>query len=82
MTGEYILNTDRLRKFLGENYEDVIRYTIADAFADCFKSETGWRWSSPSARLSGGAALVARAGRPRDSRRDAGAAQTVTFSAV
>jgi nucleoside-diphosphate-sugar epimerase len=39
MTGEYIVNTDRLRKFLGENYEDVIRYTIADAFADCFKSE-------------------------------------------
>jgi len=40
MTGEYIMNTDRLRKFLGEHYEDVIRYTIADAFADCFKSET------------------------------------------
>lgn len=40
MTGEYIMNTDRLRKFLGENYEDVIRYTIADAFADCFKSDT------------------------------------------
>jgi nucleoside-diphosphate-sugar epimerase len=39
MTGEYTMNTDRLRKFLGENYEDVIRYTIADAFADCFKSE-------------------------------------------
>jgi hypothetical protein len=39
MTGEYIMNTDRLRKFLGENYEDVIRYTIADAFVDCFKSE-------------------------------------------
>src|SRR4029077_13374927 len=40
MTGEYIMNTDRLRKFLGENYEDVIRYTVADAFADCFKSGT------------------------------------------
>src|ERR1700730_2236653 len=40
MTGEYIMNTDRLRQFLGANYEDVIRYTIADAFADCFKSET------------------------------------------
>jgi hypothetical protein len=37
MTGEYIMNTDRLQKFLGENYEDVIRYTVADAFADCFK---------------------------------------------
>jgi len=28
-----------LRKFLGPSYEDVIRYTIADAFADCFVSE-------------------------------------------
>jgi nucleoside-diphosphate-sugar epimerase len=36
MTSEYIMNTDRLRKFLGEDYEQVIRYTVADAFADCF----------------------------------------------
>ncbi len=40
MTGEYTMNTDRLQKFLGANYEDVIRYTIQDAFADSFKSET------------------------------------------
>jgi nucleoside-diphosphate-sugar epimerase len=40
MTGEYIMNTDRLRKFLGEDYENVIRYTIADAFADSFTAET------------------------------------------
>jgi nucleoside-diphosphate-sugar epimerase len=39
MSGEYIMNTDRLQKFLGADYEDVIRYSIADAFADCFKSE-------------------------------------------
>lgn len=36
MTGEYIMNTDRLRRFLGQDYENVIRYTIADAFADSF----------------------------------------------
>jgi nucleoside-diphosphate-sugar epimerase len=36
MTSEYIMNTDRLRKFLGADYENVIRYTIADAFADSF----------------------------------------------
>ena len=36
ITGEYLMNTDRLRKFLGEDYENVIRYTIADAFADSF----------------------------------------------
>jgi nucleoside-diphosphate-sugar epimerase len=34
MTGEYIMNTDRLRTFLAGEYESVIRYTIADAFAD------------------------------------------------
>jgi nucleoside-diphosphate-sugar epimerase len=37
MTGEYIMNTERLQKFLGSEYETVIRYTIADAFADSFK---------------------------------------------
>lgn len=36
MTGEYIMNTDRLRRFLGPEYEHVIRYTITDAFADSF----------------------------------------------
>ena len=40
MTGEYIMNTDRLRNFLGSKYEDVMRYTISDAFADCFNSST------------------------------------------
>jgi len=38
MTGEYIMNTDRLRRFLGPEYEHVIRYSIADAFADSFKA--------------------------------------------
>jgi nucleoside-diphosphate-sugar epimerase len=38
MTGEYIMNTDRLRKFLGPEYQHAIRYTIADAFADSFKA--------------------------------------------
>jgi hypothetical protein len=38
MMGEYIMNTDRLRKFLGADYETVMRYTIADAFADCLAS--------------------------------------------
>ena len=36
MTGEYIMNTDRLRKFLGTDYEHVIRYTNEEAFRDCF----------------------------------------------
>ena len=38
MTGEYIMNTDRLRRFLGPEYEHVIRYSIRDAFADSFRA--------------------------------------------
>lgn len=37
MTGQYILNTERLKKFLKMEYEHVIRYSISDAFADSFK---------------------------------------------
>lgn len=36
LTGQTLLNTDRLRKFLGTNYESVIRYPNAEAFADSF----------------------------------------------
>jgi UDP-glucose 4-epimerase len=39
MTGQYIMNTERLQRFLGSGYEDVVRYTIADAFADSFHSQ-------------------------------------------
>jgi nucleoside-diphosphate-sugar epimerase len=40
MTGEYIMNTDRLRRFLGPEYEHVIGYSIRDAFADSFRTAT------------------------------------------
>jgi nucleoside-diphosphate-sugar epimerase len=36
MSSEYIMNTARLQNFLGSDYAKVIRYTIADAFADSF----------------------------------------------
>ena len=52
MTGEYLMKTDRLRKFLGADYEDVIRYTIADAFADCFKTATPLPAEEPAAEAS------------------------------
>jgi len=39
MTGQYIMNTERLRTFLGADYENVIRYTITDSFRDCFASD-------------------------------------------
>jgi hypothetical protein len=40
MTGQYIMNTERLKKFLKMDYEHVIRYSISDAFADSFKKIT------------------------------------------
>jgi nucleoside-diphosphate-sugar epimerase len=36
MTGQYIMNTGRLQKFLGDDYERVIARTNAEAFADSF----------------------------------------------
>jgi nucleoside-diphosphate-sugar epimerase len=38
MTGQYIMNTDRLKKFLGGDYARVIEKTNAEAFADSFET--------------------------------------------
>jgi nucleoside-diphosphate-sugar epimerase len=38
MISEYLMNTGRLQKFLGRDYEDVIRYSIEEAFTDSFSS--------------------------------------------
>ena len=39
MTSDTIMDTARLEHFLGPAYKDVIRYSISDAFAQCFKEE-------------------------------------------
>jgi nucleoside-diphosphate-sugar epimerase len=49
MTGEYIMNTDRLHRFLGEDHESVIRYTIRDAFADSFSRTSDLEHNSAAA---------------------------------
>lgn len=49
MTGEYIMNTDRLRKFLGPDHEKVIRYSIAEAFADSFAAHESAAAAEPRA---------------------------------
>src|SRR6266436_513171 len=38
MTGQYIMTTDRLKKFLADDYEKVIRYSTVEAYADSFKA--------------------------------------------
>jgi hypothetical protein len=40
MTGEYIMNTDRLKKFLGSDYASVIEKTNQEAFADSFQKNS------------------------------------------
>ena len=40
MTGQYIMNTDRLKKFLGNDYERVIEKTNLEAFADSFPNNS------------------------------------------
>ena len=40
MTGQYIMNTDRLRNFLGTDYERVITNTNLEAFTDSFTGAT------------------------------------------
>ena len=36
MTGQYIMNTEKLKKFLGPEYERVMKHTVSEAFADSF----------------------------------------------
>jgi nucleoside-diphosphate-sugar epimerase len=46
MSGEYTMNTDRLKRFLGADYEEVMRLTIAEAFRDSFKSTSAAQHSA------------------------------------
>jgi nucleoside-diphosphate-sugar epimerase len=41
ITSEYVMNTDRLREFLGHDYEKVVRFTAEEAFEDCFANNKG-----------------------------------------
>jgi len=38
LTSDMLMDTLRLAEFLGPEYKDVVRYSVAEAFADCFKS--------------------------------------------
>ena len=37
MTSDTVMDTSRLEEFLGAEYKNVIRYPVADAFAECFQ---------------------------------------------
>ena len=40
MTSEYVMNTDRLKAFLGKDYERVMTKTSLEAFADSFRTNS------------------------------------------
>ena len=39
-TGTYLMDTSRLREFLGKDYENVIRHTCEEALADSFRHDS------------------------------------------
>lgn len=39
MTSDTVMDTTRLQQFLGNAHKDVIRFPVAEAFAECFKKE-------------------------------------------
>lgn len=50
MTSDTVMNTSRLEHFLGHEYEEVIRFPVADAFSDCFKNKEARAQAIPAAR--------------------------------
>ena len=53
MTGEYRMNTERLQTFLGKEYEQVIRYSNAEAFRDSFTTESSGEHDSTATSVPG-----------------------------
>lgn len=51
-TGTYLMDTSRLREFLGKDYEDAIRHTCEEALADSFKQETAAPLQATEAAVS------------------------------
>jgi nucleoside-diphosphate-sugar epimerase len=39
MTSDTVMDTARLQEFLGAEYKNVVRHPVAEAFAECFKTE-------------------------------------------
>lgn len=48
MTGSFVMNTSRLRAFLGSDYESVIRFTVEEALKDTFRNHTAVQLTAAS----------------------------------
>jgi len=50
MTSDTVMDTSRLAAFLGSEYGTVLRFSIADAFAECFRQEEAKAQAAPAAK--------------------------------
>jgi nucleoside-diphosphate-sugar epimerase len=50
MTSDTVMNIERLEKFLGPEYEKVVRFSTADAFADCFQASDARAQAVPAGK--------------------------------
>lgn len=50
MTSDTVMDTSRLEHFLGREYEEVIRFPVADAFSDCFRMAQSRAQAAPAAK--------------------------------
>jgi len=50
MTSSTVMDTTRMQEFLGPEYKNVIRYSIADAFAECFRRIEAKVQAAPAGR--------------------------------
>lgn len=54
MIGSYIMNTNKLKTFLGTRYEEVIQFTVEQALKDCFVEVRPTEQPKPSTSVAGG----------------------------
>lgn len=52
MTSDTMMDTSKLQGFLGAEYKNVVRYPIAEAFAECFKKEEAASAAEPPKQSS------------------------------
>jgi nucleoside-diphosphate-sugar epimerase len=51
MVSDVVMDTTRLQEFLGAHYDKIIRFPIADAFADCFRQPEPRAQAVPAAKI-------------------------------
>jgi nucleoside-diphosphate-sugar epimerase len=51
MTSDTVMDTSRLIEFLGNEHATVLRFSVADAFAECFKQEDAEVHVAPAAKV-------------------------------